>query len=420
MAFRIDSTIIRGEISNEVQGEVTGRLWLLGRKEPVALRLMGDCLRDLAGCRLTFENPHPLFEEGDERFADEQQGVVGDLTASKKTQIITVSESELMRRMEQRLSIPTRTANALYLEWFSEENGRVVIETTEFLLTLSEPMWTMTAAEEKKRLQHNQATFNAYVDEIIGLHVSDDEDEDDEDDIGDVFEEGDDEDGVDDQITTDEMQSLLVSDEPLDEFEWEQEFREADRHAEAYQEAWDRYQDHPNRDRLIAEALGMDPAATEAFRHEVGEYVGSEPEDLIEDATDFMAEPEERHHPLSRRAADFALRLQREAEAFGLMAKGSTMENALLAVVINIITLGGKLAAALDPMVQGGDAEPGFVIAMLKRAQVPLNEALHAISAVQSNRLTPEARLIVTTARHELFDLRKEILDIMQTIRRRK
>ena len=59
MAFRIDEAVIRGEIDNTVEGRVTGRVWLLGREEPLVLNLEGDCWRDLAGTRLLFENPAP-------------------------------------------------------------------------------------------------------------------------------------------------------------------------------------------------------------------------------------------------------------------------------------------------------------------------------------------------------------------------
>jgi hypothetical protein len=35
MAWRIEQSVVRGEIDNRVRGRVTGRLWLAGRPEPV-------------------------------------------------------------------------------------------------------------------------------------------------------------------------------------------------------------------------------------------------------------------------------------------------------------------------------------------------------------------------------------------------
>jgi len=43
MALRLDDTVVRGEIDNTVRGRGRGRLWLLGRDEPITLDLTGDC-----------------------------------------------------------------------------------------------------------------------------------------------------------------------------------------------------------------------------------------------------------------------------------------------------------------------------------------------------------------------------------------
>ena len=48
---------------------------------------------------------------------------------------------------------PERTANALYLEWFSESHGRVVIESADYELDISAPEWRLSDAEEKQRMQ---------------------------------------------------------------------------------------------------------------------------------------------------------------------------------------------------------------------------------------------------------------------------
>ena len=38
-------------------------------------------------------------------------------------------------------------SNCLYLEWFDDVNGRVVIESTDFKVSLSDHTWLMTAEE---------------------------------------------------------------------------------------------------------------------------------------------------------------------------------------------------------------------------------------------------------------------------------
>jgi len=90
----------------------------------------------------------------------------------------------------------------------------------------------------------------------------------------------------------------------------------------------------------------------------------------------------------------------------------------VLSVIVNIIALGGKLAAALDGTMHGFDPEPGFIIAMLKRAQVPLNEAMHALSSIQLTGLPKDTRAWLIAARTELFELRKDILDLMSDLRK--
>ena len=60
MSWRFHEHILRGELDNRSRGRVTGRIWLAGVEEPLALDLAGDCAPDLAGCVLTFKNPQQI------------------------------------------------------------------------------------------------------------------------------------------------------------------------------------------------------------------------------------------------------------------------------------------------------------------------------------------------------------------------
>lgn len=466
MAFRIDKAAVRGELSNEVRGVVTGRIWLAGRKEPLQLSLRGDCLRDLAGCTVRFTNPRPTPDPTLAALAPEQIGFAGELTASRKVRQPTVSDQELLDLLDKGEPIPCRVANCLYLEWYSEENGRVVIETTEFTVGVSVPAWTMTAEENDQQLASSQRQFQRFINAITG----------DEPDSRDVSEDSDDAEGADDgsaalaesvddpigddrgsrlddvirtageagrgdsglEIEGDDEDAELDSSEgtPLNEFEWEQELRDADRRAEAYQEAFEKYRDHPEREKMIAAALGWDDDPLEDDPDEaalledpelervVPIYEGSGqdpswPDDEEEGGEPGDEDPFGSHHPLSQRAMDFALALQREAEERGLM--GDTPEardhSPVLSLILHIITLGGKLAGALDGWAQGLDPEPGFIIAMLKRAQVPLNEALHAFDCIDASSLNAETRQWLQSRKRDLFDLRRDIIDLMHQLR---
>ena len=97
MAIRLDKVVVRGEISNEVRGIVTGRIWLMDRPEPLEIALEGNCLRDLAGCILRFKNPRPQSDPTARQLVELQEGRTGDMTASRKSKIPTVDDDELMR-----------------------------------------------------------------------------------------------------------------------------------------------------------------------------------------------------------------------------------------------------------------------------------------------------------------------------------
>lgn len=459
MAIRLDNAIQHGEISNEIRGLVTGRIWLHGRDAPLVLRLTGNCLRDLAGCMVTFRNPQPGPEDIAEALSDDQDGVVGDMTASRRARIPTVNEAELQQLLRKKKAIPTITANTLYLEWFSEQNGRVVVETTNCRVTVSEPAWEMTAEEERAQEAESQQNFYAFLDTITGeahktpqpspfLPGQSGEAGEDPgasapfvEDSGEGLEELLSRAGNDTGAGDGHMEEPSPSDEPLqalDEFEWERELREADRKAAAYQEALEKYRDSPDRDRRVAEAMGWedgDDADLDFDWEDMdfcdGTVASSGVEDIFED---IFEDSDERcdppgvpiRHPLSKRVTGLALHLQRDAEFRGLLKKYDPTGdhaglgiNPYLSVVMHIIELGGKLASALDGSVHGVDPEPGFVIAMLKRAQIPLNEALHAIGSLFTGHLDDNTAEWLEFARTELFDLRNEVLDIMRDLRAR-
>ena len=54
MLAAITPLIARGVIDNTLQDLIDLRLWCTDGAEPLHLRMRGNCLRDLAGCRLEF------------------------------------------------------------------------------------------------------------------------------------------------------------------------------------------------------------------------------------------------------------------------------------------------------------------------------------------------------------------------------
>jgi hypothetical protein len=180
MAWRIDEQVIRGEIDNRRKGRVTGRIWLTGRDEPVGLDLTGNPWADLAGHTLHFRNPQPKpgLPDG---FTARQDGVVGDITASRKVKVPDCSEQEFIACYEERRPFPWHWANCLYLEWFSATNGRVVIESGSYELEIDpEPAWTMDADEEQAQRVRNAAALTDFMNRLGAIAADADGDIDDD------------------------------------------------------------------------------------------------------------------------------------------------------------------------------------------------------------------------------------------------
>jgi hypothetical protein len=158
MAFRIHESIVRGEIDNRVKGTVTGRIWVADRDEPIVLTLRGNAHPDLAGCMLTFTNPNPpVAHDHLDSLHPVQDGTIGDLTASRKVREIDIPLEEALEMIRRKEKPPEHMANCLYLEWFSDYNGRVVVESTRYDLTISAPAWTLTPEENEQRAKEEAA-----------------------------------------------------------------------------------------------------------------------------------------------------------------------------------------------------------------------------------------------------------------------
>src|SRR5438105_6750374 len=131
MALRIHDSVVRGEIDNREKGRVRGRIWLHGVTEPVLLDLSGNACPDLAGTLLSFQNPGKTFALRND-LTPVQRGSAGDLTASRKVRVFDVPMEQVPRMLEKGEKPPEHMANCLYLEWYSEANGRIVIETVDY------------------------------------------------------------------------------------------------------------------------------------------------------------------------------------------------------------------------------------------------------------------------------------------------
>jgi len=384
VARRIDSAVVRGEIDNTVEGRTSGWIWLLGRSDPIALELDGDCWRDLAGARLKFRNPKPRPGR-DLDLEGAQHGVIGDMTASRKSRVAGCPEEELLARRAAGEEPPEEWRNTLYLEWFSDSDGRVVIESAEFELELSDRAWEMDRdAEEAQKLANLQA-MRDFLNRVIARRPPPPE-------------------GA-----------------PLrdDEFEWEERLKESDRLTDAYQEVMEKYMHDPDAERKEAFVMGWD-GLLEAMADEAE---GREPEKPAWMSEDFefgdgdedeldgdeWRDEEDQQHPVQAEAQELALR------SFDLVRDDqSECSGASGTLVGELMKVSAKLAGALNG---GYECETGYVLAILKRCIDWIQQALGACATLIEAEQDHDQCRALEALRDEVFVLRQRLIEMRRELK---
>jgi hypothetical protein len=378
MAWRIADNVVRGELDNRTPGLVQGKIWLAGREAPLALRLSGNGHKDLAGCKLTFSNPAPKADPSIS-LNPEQTGVVGDMTAARKVRVIDNLDYETIKGDEP---LTEHMANALYLEWFSEANGRVVIESTDYKIWLGEPDWRPSSEDEARQHQANAEAMQSFMERI--------------------------------SESFDPREEAAYNGDPQNEFEWELFLRASDRRSTKLGELLEKYQDHPERDRLVARGMGwkeieemMDAQAAGVEDEEEEDLDFEEP-----DEEDIARAEEPMRHPLVTRLIDRSVALSDLA--------GNQRDDDLEEMVGSFMVVGPKVAGALT--IGDRDLGPdlnmsGLVVAKLKRAVGELSRALSAADRLrEAKRKLPFSLDEWTT---EILEARQEILKLMDDFRKK-
>ena len=395
MAWRLHEHVLRGKIDNRTRGRVTGEIWLAGIDQPMALQLTGDCAPDLAGCELSFENPNPI-PMTTRPPAAQQRGPAGDITAARKVRVFDVPSEEALAMCKRGETPPEHIANSVYLEWFSELSGRVVIENADYRLQISEPAWRYAPeeiAERQRRIEDEETPFAIAI--------------------------------------TQEGET-----QQWDEIRYEQFLRESDARTERYGRLLEKYKDHPDSERIIAREMGWtwleealdqkdqeqekEPQTPEAEFDTVDEDEFEEdnelpPPDPMRDGIDWVRDERGRiSHPVKKRAGDALHLLLDELKAAGHFPEEK--DEQLAEFVSGFMILNAKLAGALGGLARGDDfLEPGLVIAWLKRVLEILNKTIAAADTVREKRFLPEERFAYY--RGELFVIRERILELITQLR---
>lgn len=398
MAWRIHDSVIRGEIDNRVKGRVRGKLWLHGHTEPVVLDLEGNACSDLAGCLLKFKNPTKTFPMRKKpKFNPLQRGKIGNLTASQKVQVFTVSDKVAFKMMDRGENPPARTANALYLEWFSEGNGRVVIESTDYELNISTPKWRLTPAEEKQRAKDAEAGWEMFSKQL-----------------NDVLEK--------------QKRGQKDPEAEWDEHDYEKFMKECDARTDKYMELQEKYGDSDEAEAKIAKEMGWNREendtdkenfiSVEEMNRICEEAANAPPPELDphREGIDWVrTEDGDIRHPLQHRCFENAMKLWHACDELGLK---KSEDDDLQEFIFEFQTTGVKLAGALNGIAEGHEPRDGpFTVAYLKRALDHLHKSQAALEAVAPKKLLPEK--MIREARKELFEVREGILKLMDEFRGR-
>jgi hypothetical protein len=401
MAFRIHDSVVRGEIDNRVKGIVRGKVWVEGRSEPVVLELQGNAHPDLAGCLLTFANPlarvpHPHLNS----LHPLQRGTIGDLTASRKVRVLEIPMPEAYLMKKRGEPVPEHMANCLYLEWYSAQNGRVVIESADYQLEISAPEWRMTPEEEEARAKLAASGMTWFMQKLT-------------------------------EAIEQQERGQKDPEAEWDEHDYEKFLKESDARTDKYGELLDKYGPSAEAHEQIAKEMGwsekLSPEEEQARQewieelNRAAEEALNEPEpepDPAREGIDWMRDQHGQiHHPLQHRCSESALKYWKKTDKLGLK---NSNDPDLGRFIGEWLTTGAKLAGALNGIAQDRcPPEAAFTVACLKRALNHLHQSQAGLEALaqRKKKLLPER--LVGAARRELFEIRAGILKLMAEFRGR-
>lgn len=403
MAWRLDEAVEHGMIDNSVEGTTTGKIWLVGRDEPLIVSLNGDCWRDLAGSVLEFENPSPILSSEPCELDTEQTGIAGDITASRKARVPELTEEQMDEYDRQGRDIPFKWRNTLYIEWFSEINGRVLIEAANYKLTVSDRSWEMDEDQEEAQKLANLSAMRDFLSQVIQ------------------------------RIEPKDLPKRKWLDGrpgELNEYEWEERLKESDRLSEAYQEVLEKYMEEEDSERKEAFVMGWDGLLGAMADREDGidpygndddgedeEDTGDDWQNADSDEPGYDDDYEEDDlailggHPLQNRAQELAMR------SMDIVNAGGGGDNSSQCLVSSLMQVSAKLAAVLHDRSDGYQPEAGFILAVLKRCLGWVNEAVGASGELIAATEDKDHKVALEHLRSDAFAIRDGILELRRVLK---
>ena len=408
MAWRIEDSVVRGEIDNRIRGRVTGKIWLAGQSEPMELRLTGDPWRDLAGRFLEFVNPDPkLGDRGS--LSRRQQGPVGDITASRKVQVPDIPLEKISEYCAAKRPWPWHWSNSLYLEWFSETDGRVVVESANFELKLiGEPTWEMSAEEDETQRQATSEAITGFLEQLGENSAIED-------------------DPADYQVKHRAVENAEAwASRPLTEAEAERLQEASDRLADRIHARLTREGERVDLERIMNEEI-------ERLKRERGEADSSAPEQIalraawVEEMNRAgresiglpgVDETPNCPHPLATKSQKLAVQMMSDTRNRGWLREAEGEEHPVAALVDSVVKSGGRLAGALNGRAWPPSLERcASIIVRLLKARAYLDDAVLAMESCQEQKLIPPDWLGVVLV--EIVDLARAIDILISELRTR-
>jgi hypothetical protein len=328
-----------------------------------------------------------------------QRGVAGDLTAARKARVFDMPFEEAYDMLKRKQNPPEHLANTLYLEWFSEANGRVVVESAHYKLTISERSWQLSPEDEDHRAHEVAAAMDEFAQRLTAAIER-------------------------------QQRGQKDPEEEWDEHDYERLLRESDARTDKYIELLEKYGDSAEAEAKIAKEMGWDKTEdlTEEEAQRQREWIEemnraceealneppSEPEPHREGIDWIRTADGDVRHPLQHRCFESAIKFRERADELGLeRCEDPDLDQFLSEFQITSV----KLAGALSGLAQEHDfRDNAFTVACLKRALDHLHKAQAGLEGVAPKALLPNDAL--TEARQELLEIRQGILNLMTEFRR--
>ncbi len=154
MLALISPLITRGVIDNTVRDRIVLELQLASGGEPLRLELQGNCLQDIAGCRVEFENGLAAKPTGER---EREPDIVQLMRTQPENFLpgdITLSRREFTGRAVH---------NLLSIEFFLSARIRVLLQTVRFRFTVTRGSWRLSPEEAVVQRLLNREVMHEHV-----------------------------------------------------------------------------------------------------------------------------------------------------------------------------------------------------------------------------------------------------------------